>query len=183
MLSKTTLKICLIAPMTLLTGCAGIAGMHGSDPVAVRSKPSDAMVYIMDKPVGKTPLSLTQQQLYPTAYDADKEHMYGEITLKKAGCNDYRLRVGYKHIGKGVDAVLDCGGAVVSQAVDRQTAQPNAQPVGVEMQADEAAKTEASSDTAAPAKQRLQRINELKQEGLISDEEYGEVRQRILEGL
>ncbi len=170
-------------PLLVLTGCAGVGSIAGDDTLSVRSTPSAATVYIMEQAVGQTPLELTQQMLYPNTYSQDKAHLYGVITLKKSGCQDYTQRVSSRNIARGLDAQLECN----TDGVDIKAASSNPAPVSTQ-QTDTTTTIPEKPLSSAPAtessaKQRLLRIDQLKEEGLITEQEYQAVRQRILDAL
>lgn len=179
------LKPLAAIPLLVLTGCAGIGSITGNDKLAVQSTPSDATVYVMDQAVGQTPLELTQQSLYPNTYPQDKADLYGVITLKKAGCQDYVKRISSRDIATGVQAQLDCGEnrAAANAASTRPAAAPAPIPEPAVTNTPETPAASTPTPAERSARQRLQRIDQLKDEGLITEQEYRAVRQRILDSL
>jgi hypothetical protein len=122
----------------------------------------------MGKVLGSTPLVVRDQDVFPVVYAPDQQDLYGIVILKKDGCQDYLQRVNSTILKKGVKAKLDCTEVAAEQA-STQIPQGN-QP---------------SIPVPAPTslKQRLIRLDELHQDGLITDEEYGAARRRILDEL
>jgi hypothetical protein len=170
-----------ISLAVLLAGCSGIGNFAGSDSLSLRSNPSDAEVYVMGQAVGRTPIEISQPTLYPSVYPQEQQHLYGVVTLKKTGCADFQRRVSGRDIARGLQVELDCGvdlsGNPPARAATVDT--PRAAP---EI-SDSTDPNPPMDDAAQSAKQRLQRINELKEEGLIDNQEYRAIRQRILDSL
>lgn len=203
---KPASNLCIVLCLPLLHACTGIGAVSGNMPLEVESVPSGATVTIMDKNLGETPLRITQQQIYPAAYDPAQQQRYGEILIKKKGCRDYRKRISYRDFNQGLTVELDCGdiaethplpshsstlaaprpatGRHASEAVAPNAAQP--------VTAQDSTSEQGPAETNAKAnghqrdrtiKQRLIRLDNLKRDGLISEEEYRQARERILEAL
>ncbi len=171
------------ALMTGLTGCTGLGAIAGDDTLAVTSTPPQATVFVMEEAVGQTPLKLSQQTLFPATYPQDKQHLYGQVTIKKAGCKDYVAQIGSRTIARGLDVTLDCGGDS-GTGTPATPAPATAPAAGTDSTMVREPQTLSPGMTGNPsAKQRLQRIDALKQEGLIDDNEYQAIRQRILDSL
>lgn len=148
-----------IVILAVAAGCAANAPLR-PDGFPVSSDPPGATVYAAGKTVGVTPLVVRQRDVFPTAFDQGEERMYGTIELRKEGCRDNVVRVNTSVVAKGIHVMLDCGQA--------KPAPPAAAP------------SEAGSPTP---RERLLRLQELRDQGLVTDEEYREIRKRILEGL
>jgi len=142
-------------------GCAGVGTR--ADEFSVTSDPPGAAVYAMGERLGVTPLTIRQETVFPVVYQPDQQHLYGTLMLRKEGCREHTQRVSSAALHKGIAVNLACGQRAAKEAVEqRETVQP--QP----------GRTPAT---------RLRRLNELYQEGLISDEEYRSIRNRILSEL
>ncbi|MCU7934195.1 MAG: PEGA domain-containing protein [Candidatus Thiodiazotropha sp. (ex Dulcina madagascariensis)] len=155
---KPASNLCIVLCLPLLHACTGIGAVSGNMPLKVESVPSGATVTIMDKNLGETPLRITQQQIYPAAYDPAQQQRYGEILIKKKGCRDYRKRISYRDFNQGLTVELDCGDAETDAKAN-------------------------GHQRDRTIKQRLIRLDNLKRDGLISEEEYRQARERILEAL
>ena len=157
MITKT--KIILNGSLVfLLTACSGGLITDNHNLLPVRSEPSGASVYVMGEKQGVTPMTLNVTKLYPVAYSKENEQDYGRITLKHEGCSDRIVKVTNEMTGKGMKEKLACVGD------DKNIA-----------------KETLSSDKSI--RQRLQELKMLKDDGLIDDEEYQKVRQRVLQSL
>ncbi|MCU7891284.1 MAG: PEGA domain-containing protein [Candidatus Thiodiazotropha sp. (ex Ustalcina ferruginea)] len=202
----------LAACLPLLHACSGIGAISGDLPLKVESDPTGATVFIMDKPVGETPITISQQQIYPVGYDPANQKLYGSLAIKKAGCQDFKKRIRYQDFNRVLTAKLQCGkipkrqslqpsstDRVISTPIETPTSSSNHTPAT--SMSESMPKTTATQRTAPEQsaevekakgneeqrsftiKQRLQRLDNLKHEGLITEEEYQQVRRNILDEL
>ena len=164
---------CLLAPLliALASGCAPLGAKPGR--IDVTSDPAGADVYAMGSKVGVTPLTLDQDAIFPLTYPIEKQALYGVVELRKAGCIPARQGLGTRAVAKGLHVKLDCGEAARAEPVTSRQAQPAA-----------------SANGQAPAipvvKQkpgielRLREVQDLRDKGVITEQEAREIRQRIL---
>ncbi len=153
-----------LASLLLVGGCSSTLTQGTPDTIAVQSEPA-ATVVVMGQALGTTPLTLPVKTVFPAHYPPEQEAHYGRITLKKEGCTDYVATVSGKVLSHGIKAQLDCGAKVApapAQAVGHTPATP--------------------APTYSPG-QRLQQLEDIYRQGLISDEEHRQLRQRILDTL
>ncbi|MES9853012.1 MAG: PEGA domain-containing protein [Candidatus Thiodiazotropha sp. L084R] len=185
---------CLSILLSQLQACTGIGEVSGEMPLRIETIPSGATVYIMEKAVGKTPMEITQSQLYPPAYDASKKGHYGNITIRKTECEDYTQRVKYQEFSNGLKIELACGEfsakPVKTEQVQTKHSDPENRPIVKKEQIEEqtnvvnnSADKGSQNISEASIKQRLLRLDSLHQESLISDEEYQSARKKILSEL
>ena len=111
----------------------------------------------MGEKVGVTPLKISHQDVFPNIYPREKLSLYGRITLKKAGCSDFTRTVSSEISNGGLRAQLDC--VNMSPASSRAFME------------------------APNLEQRLDKIKELLNKGLISEEEAKKARERVLNDL
>lgn len=141
----------------------------------VESTPVGADVFVIGGKLGKTPLRLSERDIYPNWYPDDQAHLYGMVILRKAGCDDYSKRLTLDDIGKGVQVQLDCNqdaapAEQAPKAVHAQQAPLESAPTG-------------RSISAVIMQRRLRQLKvlqELLDDGLITDEEERTIRKRIL---
>jgi hypothetical protein len=155
-LAKSFAIFCLL----LLAGCLTGGSMFspaGDKPFKIESSPSGAAVYVMGENIGVTPLEISHKDVFPNIYPREKESLYGKIILKKAGCKDYTRTISGDISSYGLHAKLECA--------DLNPA-PSAAP--------------APSETV---EQRLDKIKDLLNKGLITEEEAKKARERILKEL
>lgn len=142
----------------LVSGCAWWGPQ--ADQVQVQSDPPGADVYVMGEKVGVTPLSVPQDLIFPVTYPAAKQDLYGTLTLRKTGCVDSVRRVSTGAVSRGVHVKLECGTTGAGR--------------------DEA---KGSAAGAEPLEERLRRLKDLQDKGLITDEDAAEARRRMLREL
>jgi hypothetical protein len=160
MILKHPAKALALVNLVLVAGCSSTSAdlfpAAGNNPIKIESVPSGADVYVMGEKVGVTPLQINHKDVFPNTYPRDKEPVYGRITLKKDGCADFTRTVSGEISNAGLHAKLDCAG------IDPAGAVPH------------------SSETA---EQRLNKIKDLLNKGLITEEEAKKARERIIKDL
>lgn len=165
--------------------------VSGAERFRVDSQPSGAQVFTITGPAGTTPLSLSERDIYPNRYSPQDIDLYGMLILRRDGCRDVRHRVTRSEVANGVHLRLECDTAAAAApmarpadtpsagtgtAADRSTPPPVATPAP-------ALETTAAG-TESPAQRRLRQlrvIQELHDEGLLSDTEERDIRRRILQ--
>lgn len=179
----------LLLPLAiaLMSGCAPMGAKPGW--IEVTSEPAGAEVYVMGGKVGVTPLSLDQNLAFPLTYPSEKQALYGAVELRKAGCTPATQRIGTRALAKGLQIKLECGAAAAPAATagPYQAAQPGQTPP-VSSAASVAAPVQPPAPPlAAPAvpqkpdmASRLRQVQELRDKGLITEQELQEVRKRLL---
>jgi hypothetical protein len=110
---------------------------------------------VMGEKLGVTPLKISHQDVFPNIYPKEKLSLYGRVTLKKSGCSDFTRTVSSEISNGGLSAQLDC---------------VNMNPTS-------------SSHSSENLEQRLDKIKELLNKGLISEEEAKKARERVLNDL
>ncbi len=129
-----------------------------NNEVHVNSEPTGASVYVMGKLVGTTPTVVNVSTVYPVTYSQENEQYYGRITLMHESCSDRTITISSRMISNGLKEKLDC-------------AEGKGQAVELRPTVDKS------------VNQRLKELQALKDDGLINEEEYREIRIRILESL
>ncbi|MEN8178957.1 MAG: PEGA domain-containing protein [Pseudomonadota bacterium] len=168
--------------LPLIQGCSGTAFVSSGQAVSVTTEPPGATVYVMGDPVGNTPLEISQRDIFPTVYDQSKQDIYGTILFKKRGCEDLIHPVGM-NVGAGIKVKLDCGSQPAMQDKNVQ-ATPLEEPKIPETQTPQKERPQpVSKQPSASARQRLMNLQDLRDNGLISEDEYMSIRQRILDEL
>lgn len=150
---KTTGMI--ISAIILLQGCSGSL-VKQQDPADVTSNPSGAAVYADGMKLGETPL---RYKLYKAFSASWKDAIYqaqGVLMVKMDGCEDYTLQVNDDILSKPIHAELNCS---------------------------EASKSEESTPVETPdssTEKRLEELEALYKNGVITKDEYRVNRERIL---
>lgn len=170
----------------LLSACHGLGAKPGK--VSVTSEPVGAEVWVMGAKVGETPMILDENLVFPLTYPKDKQALYGMVELRKAGCASSTLSVSAKKVERGINVKLDCGQAapkpapVMPAPVSVVAPAPIAPPVSAVpvVPAAPAESTKPMLIEGANVEARLRRVIELRDKGVISEQEAREIRQRIL---
>jgi hypothetical protein len=168
------LSVILLA--AVLTACAGSrAGTTGTNTIRVESDPPDAEVWVMGKSWGRAPVEVPLKEVFPVVYSPYKYELHGKVRLVREGCEPLTLRAGSLRAGESLKGRLECAEPL-----------PPIAPVAAEP---EAPATAPEPPRAAPAaeppeaRERLLRLQRLRDEGLISEEEYEQLRRRVLDAL
>ncbi len=182
MFLKRSGKALALFPLLLAAGCSTVDSV-GSDighmfssssdsPIRIESDPEGADVYVMGEKVGVTPLKLGQRAVFPNTYPKDKESLYGQVTLKKAGCSDYTKSVNAKIVDVGLKAKLECGASSSPSASSSS---------GSEVR--EIREVRSAPRLSETVEQRLEHIKELLDKGLITSDEARKAREHVINDL
>jgi len=159
----------MVSCLLISSGCSssGNGGLFPSavnGPFKVESMPSGADVYVMGEKIGITPVMVSRRDVFPNIYPHDKESLYGKVTIKKEGCFEYTRPVSAEISSKGLQAKLDC--------TTYKSIQEDVVPGSI-----------AVAHDRATVEQRLEKIKDLFDKGLITEEEAKKTRERILNDL
>lgn len=140
----------------------------------IETDPPGAEVLLIGGKAGHTPLTIGERALYPNDYPDDQAHLYGTVTLRRAGCETVVHRVTLDDFGRGLNVTLNCDAA------------PAVRPPPAGETPGSATLPAASGPAAAEAASRrrlrqLQVLQELLDEGLIDSAEEQRIRRRLLE--
>lgn len=181
-----------------LCGCSGYGGgTSGSHrEITIDSDPQHATVYAEGTEIGMTPLVIRPDEVFQARFtmgDSDTGGIVafryvGMLSIKKDGCKSYTTQVDDNILARDIHVKLECDPA---HPADKALPTPPAQaPVSRDLQSDRPAadRAPASPDletnrTAGDAEERLMRIESLYKKGLLSEEEYQTLRQRVLDTL
>lgn len=151
--------------LLLISACSGnTLAPKNSNEILVNSEPSAASVYVMGKLAGITPVAIDSASIFPVVYQPDDAQDFGYITLTHGGCSDKKIKISARMVSDGLKVSLDC---LAKQEVPVADTSPRAEKHVAE-------KT---------VNQRLKELQAVKDDGLISEKEYQEIRQRILDAL
>jgi len=131
-------------------------------PINVRTTPNGATVYADGQPIGMTPLEIDPEEVFPRKFSGYQWERSGMLSFERVGCEPLALPVDNELMKESIRVKLDCepGAAAINPAA-AAVARP------------------APADSVA----RLREIERLKAEGLISDQEYDRLRERVLDSL
>jgi hypothetical protein len=150
----------------------------GAKQIEVRSDPAGAEVLANGRSVGVTPLTLAPANVWDTGFVSARDYginyqYTGTITLRMPGCKDFTTNVDDYLLSRDIAVKLECGPdyqPLSTPGPARTQPQPGQAPAT-------AVDYETSEEIMA---RRLRRLDGLHQRGLITDEEYRQVRRRIL---
>ena len=152
-LSRHSKSLSLGTLLLTLIACSGNSlAPKSQSSIEVVTEPDSAMVTVMGQQRGTTPMTIQTSDVFPLTYPKDLEDLYGRIVLTRPGCKKTIVSISTQRLSDGVNIKLAC---------DLSEPDSKAKPASI--------------------KQRLQQLQELKEEGLISEEEYQTMRRRILD--
>ena len=173
----------LIASLLLLSGCSSLGGAAtGShQEITIDSDPRSATVYAEGTRIGVTPLVIRPDKVFQARFTmGDSEtggiaafRYVGILSVEKAGCKSYTTQVNDNILARDIQVTLDCDPAYISE-------KPQPPPEQVPAPASRDILPDAP---AGDAEARLLRIESLYGKGLLSEEEYRHLRQRVLDTL
>lgn len=138
--------------------------------IKITSEPAGAVAYADGAELGATPLAIVPGDRLRAGFAGLSYRYIGKLMIKKPGCETWSAEVNDHVLSKDIHAKLKCDS-------NYQPPPPSA------------ALTGSTSDPMplTPSKdpyiERLERIQALRNMGLLSDEEYRQLRARILEKL
>lgn len=156
-----------LAAASLLSACASTGGSSEtqSGRIRITAEPAGAMAYADGAELGATPLTIAPGNHFRSGFVGFSYRYVGKLSIKKPGCETWSTEVNDAILSKDIHANLKCD--------------PNYRPAA----AAPAPGTPAGTATGDQAIERLERIESLRRKGLISEEEYKQLRGRILEKL
>lgn len=166
-----TLPLVVIWTLSM-SGCSGLGGLApgGQPDITVASDPSQATVIADGVELGATPLTFNPSDAFRAGFTGGDDGLLvyrytGKLIVKKAGCKDSVTEVDDNILSKNMHIKLECD----------PDYQPPAAPV--------VSVPKPQLVMPASAEERLQKIDALHKKGLISDDEYRQLRQRVLDTL
>jgi len=148
--------IYLVAITLLLQACVG-GSVKPQQQASVTSSPVGASVYAGDKVLGVTPLIYDLYDAFPAGWANASYQAQGVLAIKKDGCEDFTLKVSDYILSKPLHADLKC------------------------IEASHEQKPTAAELTPSTIERRLKELKGLYDKGLVTKEEYGIARKRILD--
>jgi hypothetical protein len=126
--------------------------------------PNGATVYADGQPLGNTPLEIDPEAVFPRKLTGYQWESSGTLSFERVGCEPKSIPVDNELLKETIRVKLDCEpGAAAMNPLAMPTSQPAAIP--------------APAGTA----DRLRELERLHNDGLISDEEFQALRQRVLD--
>jgi len=150
--------IFLVAINLLLQACTG-SSVKPQQQASVTSSPVGASVYADDKALGVTPLMYDLYDAFPAGWANSSYQAQGVLAIRKSGCEDFTLKVSDYILSKPVHADLKC----VEVSNEQKMADVKLPPSTIE--------------------KRLNELKDLYDKSVITKDEYGVARKRILDEL
>jgi hypothetical protein len=166
----------LAAALTLLlslgAGPLPASSLERDAEILIHSQPEGAAVMALGKTWGVTPMRLRVRDAFPALYRPEQPYIGMAIHLGKEGCSEYRFPIHRRSIPTEIHAELDCAQATTPAATPAAEPAPPAQPAP------------AQPPAAAPPKSvraKLEELEQLRRDGLVTEDEYQKLRKRVLE--
>jgi len=158
----------LFTVIVLLQGCSG-AKVKEKLP-NITSTPVAATIFANGVEIGITPLHKNLYEVFPAAWSGWTYQASGVLSVKKAGCSDFNLKVSDAILAKPIHAKLNC---------DKHYVAPVQMPVDMPVKSSEKMNKKKMSKT----EKRLGELKGLYGKGVITEDEYKATRKRILNEL
>ncbi len=167
-LANCTQHAAALGCVLLLAACdAGLIRPDAPKRIRLSSDPPGATVSVSGREIGRTPLEIRPGDVFPSGIRGFGYRYYGTLEFSKPGCEPVRIEIDDAVAKHDRHVQLHCARPAVPTGQRKPTqVVPTQTPP-------------ADGDVAA----RLRRIEFLRKEGLISEEEYEAARRRILEAL
>jgi len=163
----------VVAPAALLTACGSLPGIN------VDSDPSGAAVRASGRDLGHTPVRIVPDDAFPPHFVGGGYRATGVLEIARAGCKPWRREVDDAVLSRDIKVKLECDPALAHDTpaparIQSESQQATSVPVqsGKESEA-----------LSASIRQRLEALEGLRRDHLVSDSEYQAIRKRILDGL
>ena len=174
----------------ILQGCGS-----GKKGITIDSEPRGADILADGKNIGKTPMHIKQDDVFPPHWYGSSYMVKGELEINKDGCEGYSMKVNDAVLMNDIKASLKCSPGMmkaapaaavepVEKAVNDTPAASTAVPVKAAVPA-KSSSTESSKPVVVDAdiEQRLDKLKGLRDRGVITADEYSVQRRRILDSL
>jgi len=192
--SSSVYLVVLISAILALTGCSTVkklnpfskdkeevaapvatGGFTGRGPVALETNPPGATIITLGRILGKSPLRVEENDIFPSIYASELKPIYGKVRFKLKGCKSVIRQITPEDIAAGVKIDLEC---------DTTAAKSEASPQDATAQDSNDFGTSVNAPLYSGnnnVKVRLLRVKNLLEEGLITQDEADIIRRRILE--
>ena len=169
----------LSSSLLLLQGCGS-----GRKGITIDSDPQGADILADGKNIGKTPMHIKQDDVFPPHWYGRNYMVKGVLEIQKEGCEGVSMEVNDLVLSKDIRKSLTCKPGMKQKApvADKPVKQKGA-PVVAAPAAVEPKPAARSSSVDTEIENRLSKLKDLRDRGVISSKEYTEQRKRILESI
>ncbi len=174
--------------LLLLQGCGS-----GRKGITIDSDPQGADILADGKNIGKTPMLIKQDDVFPPHWYGRSYMVKGTLEIQKEGCEGVSMEVNDLVLSKDIRKSLTCKPGMTQKAPVAE--KPAKQKPVTQMPTPQRAAPVAAPTTGKPQpatkasrvedeiEKRLSRLKGLRDRGVISSKEYTEQRKRILESI
>ncbi|HDH08896.1 MAG TPA: PEGA domain-containing protein [Gammaproteobacteria bacterium] len=174
--------------LLLLQGCGS-----GRKGITIDSDPQGADILADGKNIGKTPMQIKQDDVFPPHWYGRSYMVKGKLEIQKEGCEGVSMEVNDLVLSKDIRKNLTCKPGIIQKApvanmpgkkkpVTQKPAAQKAVPAAIPVTVESRPAVKASS-VDDEIENRLSRLKGLRDRGVISSKEYTEQRKRILESI
>ena len=176
----------LVSSLLLLQGCG--AGRKG---ITIDSEPQGANILADGKNIGKTPMHIKQDDVFPPHWYGRNYMVKGNLEIQKEGCEGIKMEVNDLVLSKDIKKSLKCKPGMM-QPTDNSVKSETKQAAPVKPAANAKTAVPASTGSSVPAKpsvasdeveKRLTKLKSLHDRGVITAKEYADQRKRILDSI
>ncbi len=150
-----------------LAGCSNVVKEQRT--TTIDSDPPGATVLASGVEIGATPLTVRPDEVFPPRFVGFEYRASGTLTVKKLGCKTFSEQVNDAVLSRDIHVKLDCD--------------PNYRPSPAASAPAPSAPTFPAARPDASIASRLQRLDALRKQGLITADEYQQLRKKILNEL
>lgn len=180
----------------LMAAGAGQAGVPDRDAeILIHSQPEGATVMVLGKTWGVTPMRLQVKDAFPALYRPEQPYIGMAVYLRKDGCSEFRQPIHRRNVPTEIKAELDCEPGINTEAAapvaiapagngTSPTGVPAGVPAGVPVSPPApkvvAPPAKPSISVTSSVRRKLEELEELHKAGLVTEQEYQQLRKRIL---
>lgn len=153
-------------------------------PITLKTQPQGATVIADGRIIGTTPMEIDPDALFPAKFKGYQWEREGTLRFEREGCKPYRLPVTNESVKRSVRIDLECEPGAAALAPKPAATDPAPKPVATDPVP--VSKANPSAPKPVPmlkesALEQLEELNLMKQRGLISEEEFQTLRQRVMD--
>jgi hypothetical protein len=176
----------ILSSFLFLQGCG-----TGRNGITIDSEPQGADILADGKNIGKTPMHIKQDDVFPPHWHGRNYMVKGKLEIQKEDCDGFNMEVNDFVLQKDIKASLKCKPGAV-----KSVSEPAPAPEPKKMEAKEAKPASAApapvpvkAEPSKPAvmdegiEQRLTKLKSLRDRGVITADEYSAQRKRILDSM
>lgn len=162
MTRKNTCRILFLLAISIYLQACNATRM-----VKIDSSPSGADIIADGKHIGITPMEINAEEVFPPRWISGSYMVKGSLELQKEGCSKAEMSVDDLVLSKDISRTLDCKQDMIIKEKSEQASTVNS----------------SSMITEEDIEQRLNKLKNIYDKGLITKQEYQEQRLRILNQL